>query len=743
MTFSKQIFTLCILLGFLIQSPFAQSNINLDQYTQCGDLVNVEGITVNLSGITHNDSNNKLYAVTNNPTRMYRLNDGGQVEVTYVLNEFLDTEGIEFVGNNTVAIVEEGRRRIVYVQIPQGTADIYTINYPGEDNYIQLDFVLSDANKGLEGIAYDITTNTMYVCKEKNPTSIYSIPNPESELGRTVIPTVAFGTVPGIADMAGLDYRAGSLFLLSDDSDRLVEINLTTNQITSSLNALEHGQAEGITFNSQNDLIIVGESNEFATYRNSTVGCNPSLPDLHVTCGPLFVNGSEVVISDVRVYNYGEADAASSYVGYYVSTDTDITRADVFVGNDYVKPLSRTNVSVENFSFDSATLGLDPGTYYVGAIADYLSVVDESNETNNECYHSIQEVNIGIDSDLIVECGSISVSGLQINLSGIKTTNIGEGKTGVTYTGIFLSTDQTYDDNDILIANEYIWALGAGNEKIDQLSSDLSGRNLPNGEYYVLIVADYMNIESESNEVNNSCIHNSPKITIGTSQNAADIVMDCGDVTLENNIITFSNVLVTNIGSATASSYGRVAYYISSTQSIPGNPSYLIGTDYFPQLAPGAISTEQVTVNLDNFSYLAAGSYYIGAKADYSGRIQESDEGNNLCFSDLIVTISNAAKSAESRSSSLDERLENKSSKSISIMPNPVRSNSSFQLDLIGMDRSLVTINVFSTTGKLIANYPSYGSSKVDIPTANMLPGIYIVQVSGLDFIKTRKIIIQ
>ena len=86
---------------------------------------------------------------------------------------------------------------------------------------------------------------------------------------------------------------------------------------------------------------------------------------------------------NVRVLNDGGAQANWSYLGYYLSSDTDITTSDVYLGNDYVSALAAGSYSDETISVNVAA---HPGTWYVGFIIDFSFRVTEDNENDNRWY---------------------------------------------------------------------------------------------------------------------------------------------------------------------------------------------------------------------------------------------------------------------------------------------------------------------------------------------------------------------
>lgn len=96
--------------------------------------------------------------------------------------------------------------------------------------------------------------------------------------------------------------------------------------------------------------------------------------------------------------------------------------------------------------------------------------------------------------------------------------------------------------------------------------------------------------------------------------------------------VTGTNVTVSvnieNNGTQTAG-YSYVGYYLSANTTITTG-DYRIGTDYVPALAPGASSAESISIDVSTVNPpIPAGTYYIGFLIDYTGRVAESNEGDN------------------------------------------------------------------------------------------------------------------
>jgi hypothetical protein len=109
-----------------------------------------------------------------------------------------------------------------------------------------------------------------------------------------------------------------------------------------------------------------------------------TLPDLvitSVTFPPSALIGSTQTFAAV-VRNNGAAAAAAFRVGLYYSTDSTITTGDALVGACNISSLAAGSSMTCSGPLPVPT-ALSAGTYWGGAIADDLSQVAESNESNN------------------------------------------------------------------------------------------------------------------------------------------------------------------------------------------------------------------------------------------------------------------------------------------------------------------------------------------------------------------------
>ena len=173
----------------------------------------------------------------------------------------------------------------------------------------------------------------------------------------------------------------------------------------------------------------------------------PVLPDLSVNA--LSLTGTTVHFT---LQNSGQASAASSTTGLYLSTDSAITTSDTLLGT-YSSPSLPAGGS-ESMAWSLPT-NLSAGTHYLGAIADSTSTVAESNENNNA------SVPIPV---IVGNAGANSISGsnaIMFGLAGNDTvTSNGGNNVMVGGTG-----------NDKLFGGSGIdqFVFNATNEGIDQI----------------------------------------------------------------------------------------------------------------------------------------------------------------------------------------------------------------------------------------------------------------------------------
>jgi hypothetical protein len=135
-----------------------------------------------------------------------------------------------------------------------------------------------------------------------------------------------------------------------------------------------------------------GSSGEYSTHARTrlfTTG-NVELPKVAGTDEPEYrVDAGQQVKLEMTYENMG-ATTQTSKVGFYLSTNDIISTGDTFLGEGQVT-IGRDAPNTTNNSFLWIPSNLVSGqTYYLGAMIDYLDLVDEIYESNNATYLAIR-----------------------------------------------------------------------------------------------------------------------------------------------------------------------------------------------------------------------------------------------------------------------------------------------------------------------------------------------------------------
>jgi YD repeat-containing protein len=169
---------------------------------------------------------------------------------------------------------------------------------------------------------------------------------------------------------------------------------------------------------------------------SAAIAGQASAPDLVVTAvsnppASAVAGGSFSVTDTTR--NSGNASAAASTTRYQFSTDTTITASDVLLtGTRAVPALGKGGTSAGTVTV-SIPNTIPPGTYYLGACADALATVPESNEANN-CRASSATINVSAVPSITSISPSSGTVGTVVTITG---SNFGssQGNSTVAFNG--------------------------------------------------------------------------------------------------------------------------------------------------------------------------------------------------------------------------------------------------------------------------------------------------------------------
>lgn len=241
---------------------------DLGNYRLDSQQISIQGIEDNLSGITYHPATDQLYAISNDPTRVYVLDKQGTLLRHIDLIGFDDTEGISHVNGNTFVIVEERRRALTLIDLPM---DATTVD---RQQGLSLDIPQAKGesdNKGLEGVTWS-NRHGLFTVQETPPRLLHQpAPDALSHADRP-LPGQEFNSldVRDYADIALLPGEEERLLVLSEASHSLHVVDLTGREL-SRLN-LRSGllnliplleQPEGVTIDNDGNVYLVGEPNQF------------------------------------------------------------------------------------------------------------------------------------------------------------------------------------------------------------------------------------------------------------------------------------------------------------------------------------------------------------------------------------------------------------------------------------------------------------------------------------------------
>ncbi|ALD20072.1 hypothetical protein AM218_01030 [Hymenobacter sp. DG25A] len=360
----------------------------------------------------------------------------------------------------------------------------------------------------------------------------------------------------------------------------------------------------------------------------ATISCVTSVPlsDLAIqgaSAQPLSIVAGNTMYVTSSIYNLGGTTASSSNVGYYLSTNNTLDGSDVLLATSTGGYLASKGSSYRN-QYLTIPQNTGSGTYYLLFVADNQNGVVESDEQNNVVSLSFSVVPPTVD--LTVNSASLSPSSVMAGNSFYVNgyvANQGNATVKSVTVGFYLSKDAALDGSDKLLTNSNLGTINYGDYAYFSPYPTIPAGTTP-GSYYVLVVADYQNQITETNEQNNLSA-----LTLTVEAPTIDLTMlQAGlgtNKTSPGNQISASSYIY-NQGNSTASS-SNAAFYLSSDSKLDGQ-DVLLASSTGGQLAAQQYDNRNTTLTIP--SGTKAGSYYVLFVADYQNTVAESNEQNNV-----------------------------------------------------------------------------------------------------------------
>ncbi len=365
---------------------------------------------------------------------------------------------------------------------------------------------------------------------------------------------------------------------------------------------------------------------------------NTDLSVVSVT-GPTTATAGQTVTLSANLRNPGSVAAGAFRVGLYLSGNTTITSADTRVGTcNYTSLPARGNISCSVTAAIPAALRT--GDYFVGAIADDTDQIAEINKINNIAIAASRiTVRPAPPADLLVSDGRGPTSaspGQSISVS-VEVTNQGSGAASAFRVGFYISLRSALTTADTRLGTCSIPSLAAGARATCSAVVTIPA-TLALGQYYGGAIVDDLNQVPETDETNNVGV-NPDRLVIGR-QTLPDLTITDGAAPATGTAgqpVRLS-VQVMNQGTGAATAF-RLGIYLS-IDSVITRSDIQVATCNFPSLAVDATATCSGNITLP--ATLAPGTYSVGAFADDTQQVSESDENNNTALAPNQIVISRA-----------------------------------------------------------------------------------------------------
>ena len=211
--------------------------------------------------------------------------------------------------------------------------------------------------------------------------------------------------------------------------------------------------------------------------------------------------GLQISISDTTK-NTGAGEIEASVTHFYLSPNAVLSASDTPLGTRAVGVLAANQASTGVTPVTIPT-GTPVGSYYLFAKADGDDLVSETQEGNNRVVRSFT-----IGPDLIVSITQVPSPMLAGTAGVVKdtVTNRGGGEAGPFVVRYYLSTNNTFDAGDQLLAERSINSLGPGATSIASTSMTVPAGTAP-GYHYLIARVDAGGAVVESSETNNNSAH--------------------------------------------------------------------------------------------------------------------------------------------------------------------------------------------------------------------------------------------
>ncbi|HDQ46328.1 MAG TPA: T9SS type A sorting domain-containing protein, partial [bacterium] len=350
--------------------------------------------------------------------------------------------------------------------------------------------------------------------------------------------------------------------------------------------------------------------------------------------------GSQVAVS-VTVKNQGATAAGAHQTRLYLSGNAVLGDADdVPLDNGTIAfDALASGASETQIQTVTVPANLPAGTYYVGAVADVLDVVTESNEGNNTKV-AAQTVRVSAPMpDLVLSGLEFSstywVVGATIT-ANVTVRNQGAAPAASHKTRLYISSRTVFGDDAIRLGTAALSFSGIAAGAEQTLNQTITVPELAHSTYSIFVRVDVEDEVTESDETNNislygkavSVRHGWPDLVGFGIDLSGTFWVSGGHVALT--LGTF------NQGTEVAGAHAS-RFYLSTDASIDTTDIPLgNGPLGFYSIPVRGLDTRTQRITVPD---IPEGTYYVGALIDINQIVPESNETNNTIVSSQTITV--------------------------------------------------------------------------------------------------------
>ncbi|MBL8151113.1 MAG: hypothetical protein JNN15_14395 [Blastocatellia bacterium] len=207
--------------------------------------------------------------------------------------------------------------------------------------------------------------------------------------------------------------------------------------------------------------------------------------------------------------------------------------------------------------------------------------------------------------------------------------NAGTSTASATRQDIYISTDSTITAQDTLLASALANPIAP--QGMQMLQLDVTIPSGLSGSFFIGVIADATQAVSESNENNNSA---STAVTIISQPDLVVSGLTIRPVSVNPGDLITAEFAVTNQGSAIATAH--INEVRLSTDNIITSNDILLGSRTSGQIAAG--SGAQFSIDLRVPNNTTPGVYFVGVVIDAGAIVTETNEANNISFTQITVS---------------------------------------------------------------------------------------------------------